>query len=342
MGDIDMRSKNIPADAEVLRTYDELRQFREAFFNAELYFFLMVGKQGLGKSHEFEEGCRPYKNRDSEEISVAHYIKGNITPIEAYRAAYEHRNKLLVFDDAERLWAGSNGRFLLRDLTECKPTKMVNWRTANKSLEQEGIPKSFETSSRVCLIMNRFAFGDICEYDAIVDRAHFVFFAPTPVEIHKNTALWFWDQEVYDYIGEHLHILDSDKLSARTYVKAFERKPKGDWQEFINRRYCKQTAEQWVVALENDPKYKSVDERVAEFIRQTKLSRATYFNFKKSLKAGGTLELPVVPRFKLTAKPPEVPNLEEAVKAASEQEQIRNEQKQTEEKDEYFDDDEEE
>ena len=79
--------------------------------------------------------------------------------------------------------------------------------------------------------------------------------------------------------------------------------------------------------------------------------KTTYFNFKKSLKAGGTLELPVVPRFKLTAKPPEVPNLEEAVKAASEQEQIRNEQKQTEEKEEeeyrdmedkYFDDDEEE
>ena len=199
--------------------------------------------------------------------------------------------------------------------------------------------------------MNRFAFGDICEYDAIVDRAHFVFFAPTPVEIHKNAALWFWDQEVYDYIGEHLHIIDSDKLSARTYVKAFERKPKGDWQEFINRRYCKQTAEQWVVALENDPKYKSVDERVAEFIRQTKLSRATYFNFKKSLKAGGTLELPVVPRFRLTGKPPDVSDLEEAVKAAAEEECLRNKQLQIEQdeeeeyrdkEDKYFEDDDEE
>lgn len=135
--------------------------------------------------------------------------------------------------DSERLWAESSGRYLLRDLTECKPWKNVNWRTANKDFEREGIPKSFRTSSRVCLIMNRFAFGDALEYDAIVDRAQFLYFDPTPLEIHKNTALWFWDQEVFDFIGEHLHIINSSKLSSRTYVKAYERKPKGDWKEFI-------------------------------------------------------------------------------------------------------------
>jgi len=48
-------------------------------------------------------------DRDGNEINVAHYVKGNVTPVEAYRLAYEHRNKLLVFDDAERLWPTPTG-----------------------------------------------------------------------------------------------------------------------------------------------------------------------------------------------------------------------------------------
>ena len=184
-----MRSKTIPPDAEVIRTYDEVRDFRDAFFQGEFPFLLLVGRQGLSKSWEFAQRCRPYVDRDGNEITVAHYQKGNITPVEAHRTAYHNRNKLLVFDDAERLWAEPTGRFLLRDLTECNARKMIHWRTANQNLANEGIPQSFETTSRVCLILNRFAFGDVAEYDAIVDRAQFVYFDPTPLEIHKLSLI---------------------------------------------------------------------------------------------------------------------------------------------------------
>ena len=56
--------------------------------------------------------------------------------------------------------------------------------------------------------MNRFAFGDAHEYDAIADRAHLVYFDPTPAEVHRNAAVWFWDQEIYNYIGQHLNLID--------------------------------------------------------------------------------------------------------------------------------------
>jgi hypothetical protein len=329
-----MRSKTIPEDAEVLRTYDELREFQQSFFKGEFYFLLIVGRHGLSKSWEFEQGCQPYKDRDGHRVCVAHYVKGNVTPIQSYRLAYQHRNKLLVFDDAERLWADSTGRFLLRDLTECRPSKRVSWQTANKALERDGIPTCFDTTSRVCLIMNRFAFGEANEYEAIVDRAEFVYFNPTPLEIHKNAALWFWDQEVYDYIADRLSIIAPDKLSARTYVKAYERKPKGDWREFIDRRYCKQSGEQWVATLEGDPKYQSVEERVVEFIKRTGLSRATYFNFKRALTADGPVECLEVPRFTLTGKAPDVPDLEAEVKAVEEEERRRADQERIEEQDE--------
>jgi hypothetical protein len=343
-----MRSKIIPPDAEVVRTYDGLREFEEAFFNAEFHFLLVVGRPGLSKSWEFEERCLPRKDRDGTEFSLAHYIKGNITPVEAYKLAYQHRNQLLIFDDGERFWADKCGRYLIRDLTECKPRKTANWRTANRDLEREGIPKSFLTSSRLCLIMNRFAFGDALEYEAIVDRAQFIYFDPTPLEIHQNTALWFWDQEIFDFIGEHLPIIDPDKLSSRTYVKAYERKPKGDWQEFLARRYFSQSGELWVQALESDPKFPSVDDRVAEFIRRTGLGRSTYFNLKKALKTDGQLALLDVPRFTLTGRPPEAPDVEAEAKAAAEEARRRAEQGQIAEQEEqeyrdleekYFDDD---
>ena len=332
-----MRSKTIPTDAEVLRTYDALAGFRDAFFNGEFYFLLVVGRQGLSKSWEFEERCRPYKDRDGHEISVAHYIKGNVSPVVAYQLAYHHRHKLLVFDDAERLWADADGRRLLRDLTECKPRKPVNWQTENKQLAREGIPRTFETSSRVCLVMNRFAFGDAHEYDAIVDRAQFIYFDPTPLEIHENAALWFWDQPVFDFVGEHLHIIDPEKFSLRAYVKAYERKPKGDWQDFIISRYCRQAGEQWVIAIENDPKYKSMDGRVAEFVKRTGLGRSTYFNFKKDLKADGQLQPVDVPRFRLSGRPPEVPDLEAEVKAAQQPSSIEQDKLDHQEEEDYRD-----
>ena len=342
-----MRRKIIPIDAEVLRTYDQLREFKDSFFNAEFYFLMVVGRQGLGKSQEFEDRCKPRTDHDGAEFSVAQYVKGNITPVEAYRMAYEHRNKLLVFDDGERLWADGNGRYLLRDLTECKPWKWANWRTANKDLERQGIPKSFLTSSRVCLIMNRFAFGDAHEYDAIVDRGHFVYFDPTPLEIHKNTALWFWNQEIFDFVGAHLNLVDPDKLSSRTYVKAYERMAKGDWKEFIAGRYFTQSGEQWVQALESNPQHKSVDERVAEFVKRTGLGRSTYFNLKKSLKSDGQLSPLDEPKFTLTGRPPEAPDLEAEAKAVEEEcrqaEQKRLEQQEEQDykdlEDKYFEDD---
>ncbi|MCE5302803.1 MAG: hypothetical protein LLF97_06795 [Planctomycetaceae bacterium] len=145
----------LPDDAEILKTYDELREFRNSFFNGEFYFLLVVGRPGLSKTWDFEEKCKPYKDRNGQEISVAYYVKGNVSPVVAYELAYFHRNKLLVFDDAERLWADPNGRRLVRDLTECKPRKQVSWQTENKTFSQLNVPKTFFTSSRVCLIMNR-------------------------------------------------------------------------------------------------------------------------------------------------------------------------------------------
>ena len=97
-----MRKTKLPAGAEVVRTYIEYAQHIEAFFQRHYHLLIIVGRPGLSKSHQFE-------NRID---SRSHLIHGWTAPLQAYIEAYYHRNKLLVFDDAETLWA-RYGRMLV-------------------------------------------------------------------------------------------------------------------------------------------------------------------------------------------------------------------------------------
>ena len=130
---------------------------------------------------------------------------------------------------------------------------------------------------------------------------------------------WYWDQEVFDFFGDHLHLIDPEKLSVRAYVKAYERKPKGDWKEFITRRYFTQSGEQWVLALESNPKFGSVDERVAAFVKHTGLGRSTDLHLQEAIEGRRTVAGHYVPRLTLTG-PPEALSLEAEGKALAEQE----------------------
>jgi hypothetical protein len=143
-----------------------------------------------------------------------------VAPLQAYIDAYVHRNKLLIFDDAEVLWKRPGGRILLRSLCEHKPQKLLQWTSTTRELSNAGIPKSFETSSRVAIVANRFIFGDADECQAILDRGHLIYFNPTPLEVHQQVGEWFWDQAIYDHIGNHIHLLKD--ISVRLYLKSWE------------------------------------------------------------------------------------------------------------------------
>ena len=97
----------------------------------------------------------------------------------------------------------------------------MQWASTAQGLVKAGVPQSFLTSSKVAVIANRFVFGDAEEHEAVLDRGHVIHFDPSPVEVHAKVGDWFWCQEVYDYIGERLHMLSN--VSARLYIKAWER-----------------------------------------------------------------------------------------------------------------------
>ena len=287
----------LPSGTETVRTYAEYGQIVEAFFQGNYQLLIVVGQPGLAKSHEFEQraGRR------------GHLIKGWTAPLQAYIEAYRHRDQPMVFDDAEVLWKRPGGRILIRSLTEHRTRKLVQWKSTTKDLAKQAVPQSFYTISKVAIVANRFAFGGEEEREAVLDRGHLIYFDPTPVEIHNRIADWFWDQEIYDYLGERLIMLD--RPSVRTYIKAWERKQAGgDWKKLIQDVFCHDNATKLVQILEGDAECNNVDDRVGKFIAQSGMSRATYFNLKRKFRDNEQLQAREklhVPRRILRGTPPE-------------------------------------
>lgn len=291
-----MRPPKVPSGTEIIRTYAEYGSLVNGFFCGCYHLLFVVGRPGLAKSHEFEQRLG----------QSGHLIKGWTAPLQAYIEAYRYRHQPLVFDDAEVLWKRPGGRILIRSLTEHRPKKLVQWKSTAKDLQKANVPQSFYTTSKVAIVANRFAFGSEEEREAVLDRGHLVLFDPLPLEVHQRVGDWFWSQEIYDYLGERLHMLDNP--SARTYLKAWERKEAGgDWKKLISDVLCYNNATLLVQSLESDPKCPAVDDRVCKFIGQTGLSRATYFNIKRELRNNDQLA-PLtridVPHRKLRGSPP--------------------------------------
>src|SRR5262249_26095132 len=160
--------------------------------------------------------------------------------------------------------------------------KTVSWHTAATSRCEEGIPRQFTTTSRVAIIANQWR-SLSADVAALEDRGHCVQFAPSALEVHGQAAAWVWDQEVFDFIGVHLHL--AEQASLRVYVRAWELKRAGlDWRHAVLSRCLTGVALQ-VAKLKSNPTYTSEEQRARAFVAAGLGCRATYFNHAKRFKS---------------------------------------------------------
>ena len=130
----------------------------------------------------------------------------------------------MVIDDVDSLYADRAAVRLLKALCQTDGRKTLAWESDAPALRREGIPRRFSTSSRVLIIANDWRTLDV-NVTALEDRGHLLSFTPTPLEVHRHTAGWFWDQEVFDWIGANLHHIG--RPSMRLYHAAWEQKQAG-------------------------------------------------------------------------------------------------------------------
>ena len=258
-----------------LTTYGELEKIVQAFARGHLNLLILIGSHGLGKSRIVRQalagqGC---------------WLEGNLSVFGLYCQLWKHRHRPVVLDDIDGLYAQRDGVRLLKSLTQSERFKSVSWHTEAPTLQRQRIPQEFWTSSRVAIIANEWPTLNR-NVAALQDRGHLLFFEPNSLEVHRQAATWFWDQEIFDFVAARLHWLE--EASLRHYVAAWELKQAGlDWRRLILNRCLTGRALQ-VAQLQADPQYGREAERVQAFVDAGGDSRSTYFNWSRKLQARGT------------------------------------------------------
>jgi hypothetical protein len=282
------KSKSLPVPALRIHTYADLEPYAQAFAAGHLNLLILCGPPGVGKSHCLRRAV-------GEKVC---WIDGNASAFGIYQEAYERRNQPLVLDDVDGLYRDRNGIRLLKSLCQTEPVKSLRWHTNAPMLEKRGIPRQFTTTSRVAFITNLWQSLN-ADVAALEDRGHFLVFEPTTVEVHRQAAQWFWDQEVFDFVGSLLPLMKQP--SFRNYILGWELKTAGlDWQTGILGR-CLSGAALVAAKLKADPSYESEEARAQAFVRSGAGCRATYFKNVKKLPSGET-----IPTFVLASPRPSV------------------------------------
>jgi hypothetical protein len=279
-------SAKMPPHALRLSTYAELEAYVRAFAAGHLHLVLLLGAPGVGKSHCLRHALD----------GRAGWLSGQATPLGIYLQAYAYRHQPLVLDDVDGLYADRSGIRLLKALCQSEPVKTLGWHTATPILELRDVPQQFSTTSRVALVGNDWKTLN-ADVAALEDRGHVLVFEPTPLEVHRQAAGWFWDQAIFDFVAAQLHLISQHSL--RTYRQAWELKQAGlDWRRAVLSR-CLSSPALLVARLKTDPTFASEAARVQAFIATGGGCRATYYHYARKLRPTAD-----VPQIVLTQQTP--------------------------------------
>jgi hypothetical protein len=263
-------SKNLPTSVVRLGTYSELEHYARAFAEGHLNLVMVCGAPGLGKSDTFRRAVG----------GNVGWINGHASALGIYLLAYEHRNQPIVLDDIDGLDRDNQGIGLLKALCQTDTVKSVSWHTKVATRAGLDIPRQFTTTSRIAILANQWKALN-ADVAALQDRGHCLAFTPSALEVHRQAARWFWDVELFDFIGAHLHLIQQHSL--RTYVLAWELKKAGlDWRQAV---LCRSLTGAFleVAKLRSHPGFASEEERVKAFVAAGHGCRATYFNYVRKL-----------------------------------------------------------
>jgi hypothetical protein len=277
---------DLPTDAITVVTYEELDRYLVRFAERQLGLVLLLGRPGTGKTETVrrmlgwdpEENDRTLQEGPREEVL---YIEGHVQPFGLYCSLWDHRDCPVVLDDLDRLYAHPECVRLLKPLCNCQRVKRLAWYT-NATQTSDHLPTSFTTTSNVMLIANEWHTLN-ANVRALEDRAIILHFEPDNTEVHRRVADWFEDDEVYQFIGDHLAQIP--QISMRHYHKGslLRKAGLGDWRLSLLQMMVPDKRLGLVAALQVDPELTSDAERVARFMAESGQSRPTYYRMRSLL-----------------------------------------------------------
>jgi hypothetical protein len=123
---------------------------------------------------------------------------------------------------------------------------------------------------------------------AVQNRGHLISFEPPPLEVHRKVSEWFWDEEIFAWIGTHLDLLSG--LTMRHYIRASElKKAEMDWLDVLmSEGFSPKTL--FVAKLKADPTFVDENARIQAFSASGAGGRSTYFNHARKLKGSSRMQ----------------------------------------------------
>jgi hypothetical protein len=253
-------------------TYREFHEYVDAFAIGRIPLLMVIGDPGTSKSQSMKRALSKRKAKPC-------WIEGQASAVAMYAMLYEHRHKIVVIDDVDQLYKDDASRRLLKSLCKTEKDKRLSWNTRSSYLEGEGVPNSFSTKSRVCIIANEWHTLN-SDVAAIEDRAVGLLFKPTPLEVHLEVKKWFKDKIAYEFMASILHLVQNPSMRHYLFASNLRNSKIRDWKSRTIERVC---SKELVRIAQIEAEYETIDERIAAFERAGLGSRAKYYRIRKKL-----------------------------------------------------------
>jgi hypothetical protein len=188
-----------------IKEYSKLRKAIREFKKGTFDFLIIISSAGFGKT---------YNTRKI--LKKVCMINSHITTLELYIQAYENKDLPLWFDDVEALFEKDKTIGLLKQLCETTEKKIIQYNTSWGEKQLKGIPKTFNTKSKVIMTTNSIARIKNKGVKSLLDRAIIINFSPSKQEIItyiKNNFKSIYNKRILD----KLQI--KDNFSLRDYIK---------------------------------------------------------------------------------------------------------------------------
>lgn len=249
----------------IIQDFEALEDYIRGFAAGHINMLGIIGSAGIQKSTVVRQIMG----------DTARYIEGIATPFELHRELWRWLNKPFVIDDVDHLCSNRTMVSQLKSLCDTRTVKRVCWHTAATLLDEEGIPREFDTRTRVIIIANMWKTIDK-NIGALQDRGHIIRFQPSVQAVHARVVNWFKDAEIYDFIGEHLRSIPEPSM--RHYVESLELKNAGiDWRGPLLSTWGVDPRTALVIQLQCDETLPSQEAKATAFTAKTGLCRRTYF-----------------------------------------------------------------
>src|SRR5690606_5288132 len=139
----------LPDDAIVVTNYHDLGRYLFKFAEGSLDLVLLLGQPGIGKT----EAVKQALCIDGDSQGQALYVEGHAQPFGLYQQLWRYRDRPVVLDDLDRLYANPDCVRILKPLCNTRRRKRISW-LSNAVAAVPELPTEFTTDSNVILIAN--------------------------------------------------------------------------------------------------------------------------------------------------------------------------------------------